>query len=112
MVNSSDYTTRVADSLLQIEMELRQMGVWESEPPPPEALRSTQPFALDRLEFTQWLQFVFLSHMKELIEGGHPLPQVSGMAPMAEEHFRGREESGIGLIGELKEMDQLLSGQP
>ena len=50
--------------------------------------------------------------MKALIEGGHPLPQVSGMAPMAEEHFRGREESGTVLISELAEMDRLLSGQP
>jgi uncharacterized protein YqcC (DUF446 family) len=34
------------------------------------------------------------------------------MAPMAEEHFRGREESGAALISKLEEMDRLLSGQP
>ena len=60
MANSSDHTTRVADSLLQIEMELRRIDAWESEPPSPEALQSAQPFAVDTLEFTQWLQFVFV----------------------------------------------------
>ena len=112
MANLSDHTTRVADSLLQIEIELRRIDAWESEPPSPEALQSAQPFAVDTLEFTQWLQFVFVSRMKVLIEGGQPLPQVSGMAPMAEEHFRGREESGASLISKLEEMDRLLSGQP
>jgi uncharacterized protein YqcC (DUF446 family) len=49
--------------------------------------------------------------MKVLIEQGQPLPEVSGMAPMAEEHFNAREESGQKLIEELAEMDRLLSGK-
>jgi uncharacterized protein YqcC (DUF446 family) len=110
MAGLSDQTSRVAGSLIQIEMELRRMRVWESEPPPVEALQSTQPFGIDRLEFNQWLQFVFISRMKMLIEQGQPLPQVSGMAPMAEEYFRGGQESARRLIDELAEMDQLLSG--
>jgi uncharacterized protein YqcC (DUF446 family) len=110
MSGSSDHIARVADSLIQIEMELRRLGVWESQPPPAEALQSTQPFAVDRLAFTQWLQFVFIRRMTVLIEENRPLPQVSGMAPMAEEHFRARPESGKSLIDELAEMDRLLSG--
>ena len=41
----------VADGLLAIETELRRMAYWESEPPPPEALTSTQPFCMDTLGF-------------------------------------------------------------
>ncbi|MBL3558114.1 MULTISPECIES: YqcC family protein [Marinobacter] len=111
MARQSDHTARVADSLLQIEIELRRIGAWEPDPPPEEALQSTKPFAVDTLEFTQWLQFVFIYRMKVMIESGHALPEVSGMAPMAEEHFRGRSEPGQGLIRELAEMDRLLSGQ-
>ncbi len=111
MSQSSAQIAEVADSLLRIEMELRQLGVWESEAPPPEAFDSTQPFCIDTLEFTQWLQFVFVARLKILIEADHPLPSVSGIAPMAEEHFRGRPESGEGLIRELEVMDKLLSGQ-
>lgn len=111
MATSPDLISEVADSLLKIELELRQLGAWESESPPEEAFRSAQPFCIDTLEFTQWLQFVFVARMKVLVESDHPLPQVSGMAPMAEEHFRGRPESGAGLIRALEEMDRLLSGR-
>lgn len=99
----------VADGLLRIERELRRLGAWSEDPPGKEALGSTQPFAVDALTFTEWLQFIFLTRMKELIEHGQPLPAVSGMAPMAEEYFRGRPESGAELVHELELMDQLLS---
>ena len=110
MTESDSRVGRVADSLLRIEIELRRLGAWESEPPPAEAFRSDKPFCLDTMAFTQWLQFVFVDRMKVLIEGGHRLPEVSGIAPMAEEHFRGRPESGRALIRELEVMDRLLSG--
>lgn len=101
---------RVTDSLLQLELELRQLQVWEFSPPAESALQSSEPFCLDTLEFTQWLQFVFLPKMKALVEGGQPLPSVSGIAPMAEEHFRGRQQSSLRLIRALEQMDRLLSG--
>ena len=110
MTESDSRVARVADSLLRIEIELRRLGAWESEPPPAEAFRSDKPFCLDTMAFTQWLQFVFVDRMKVLIEGGHRLPEGSGIAPMAEEHFRGRPESGRALIRELEVMDRLLSG--
>lgn len=111
MAGASGHVARVADSLIQIEIELRQLGLWESRPPAREALQSTQPFAIDRLEFTQWLQFVFIARMKVLIEAGRPLPEVSGMAPMAEEYFSARKESGDTLVEALADMDRLLSGR-
>ncbi|MBW7469428.1 YqcC family protein [Marinobacter sp. M216] len=110
MSDSSDQVGQVADSLLRIEMELRQLGLWDEEPPSPEAMQSTQPFCIDTLEFTQWIQFVFVERMKVIIQNDHPLPAVSGIAPMAEEHFRGRPESGESLVRELEEIDRLLSG--
>lgn len=103
-------TAQVADRLLGIEIELRRLQLWEHERPPAEAFHSTEPFCIDTLEFTQWVQFVFLERMKFIIESAQPLPEVSGIAPMAEEHFRGRPESGQGLIRELEAVDQLLSG--
>jgi len=109
MSASSDIFSDVADRLLSIEAEMRRIGVWSSEPPCAEALASTQPFCIDTLEFTEWVQFVFISRMTVLVEQGQALPRVSGMAPMAEEHFRGRDQSGHGLIRVLQEMDQLLS---
>ncbi|WP_417517647.1 YqcC family protein [Marinobacter sp.] len=109
MKGSGDITGQVADCLLSIEMALRQLGMWETERPPADAFVSSEPFCLDTLTFTQWLQFVFLERMKLIIESAHPLPTVSGIAPMAEEYFRGRPESGQSLIRELEAFDRLLS---
>ncbi|PSF09761.1 YqcC family protein [Marinobacter halophilus] len=110
MSTNKHHFDQITDSLLQIEIELRQLEVWEVIPPAEEAFQSTEPFCLDTMEFTQWLQFVFLEKMKGLVESGHPLPLVSGIAPMAEEYFRGRPQSGQRLIRALEEMDRLLSG--
>jgi uncharacterized protein YqcC (DUF446 family) len=90
-------------------MELRSLGYWESEPPPDAALRSQQPFCVDTLAFTQWLQFIFLPMMKTRLEQGQPLPTVSGIAPMAEEFFRKESMTGESLIEALRHMDSLLS---
>lgn len=111
MTDPKDLVAQVADSLLRIEMELRQLDLWQAERPDPEAFQSTQPFCIDTLEFHQWLQFVFVERMIVIIEQGQPLPRMSGIAPMAEEHFRVRPESGKSLIRELEEIDRLLSGK-
>ncbi|WP_111496649.1 MULTISPECIES: YqcC family protein [Marinobacter] len=101
----------VADGLLTIEVELRRLEYWEYQPPSPEALQSAQPFCVDTLTFPQWLQFIFLPRMKDLIEADRDLPAVSGIAPMAEEFFRKESVSGRVLINELARIDSILSGQ-
>jgi len=53
MSKDSAHLDQVTDSLLKIEIELRQLGVWQAEPPPQEAFQSTQPFCLDTMEFPQ-----------------------------------------------------------
>ncbi|TBW54481.1 YqcC family protein [Marinobacter halodurans] len=107
---NDEQVTYIADGLLAIEVELRRLDYWEHEPPEPEALQSSQPFCVDTLTFTQWLQFIFLPRMKDLIEEERALPAVSGIAPMAEEFFRQEPVSGRIVINELARIDALLSG--
>lgn len=101
----------VASVLIDIESELRQLSLWESEPPDSAALASTQPFAIDTLTLPQWLQFVFLPTMYELMESGEELPAKCGIAPMAEEYFRGKAAGVTRLIGTLEQVDELLCGE-
>lgn len=110
MTTSQALFSEVADRLLGIEIEMRRIDVWSSEAPSEDALSSQQPFCIDTLEFTEWLQFVFLERMRMIVEQGHSLPGASGIAPMAEEYFRARPESGDGLVRELEAIDELLSG--
>ncbi|WP_318261525.1 YqcC family protein [Zhongshania marina] len=101
----------VAAVLMDIEAELRRMGCWQAEPPAPEALRSEQPFAIDTLNFAQWLQFIFIPRMQFLLDQQQDLPRASGIAPMAEEYFSGLQLPVEGLLTALQTMDALLGSQ-
>ncbi|ROM23230.1 pseudouridine synthase [Pseudomonas protegens] len=101
---------RIAEQLLLIERELRVQGLWGDAVPSAEALASTQPFAVDTLEFEQWLQWIFLPRMKMILEQDLPLPNASGIQEMAEMVFSTRPMQGRDqqLRVLLKEFDQLI----
>ena len=104
--------TEVAEVLIDIEAQLRQLGQWDKIPPSTEALASSQPFCVDTLTLPQWLQFVFLPTIYQMLEEGQPLPQRCGIAPMAEEFYR---DSGLAvgsLVDALLRIDELLSEEP
>lgn len=101
--------TDIAELLIDIEAELRQLGLWDRLPPSPEALASDQPFSIDTLTLPQWLQFIFLPTIYRLLEEGQPLPQRCGIAPMAEEYFRGLGMASAALERALLQVDELLS---
>lgn len=77
-------THQLADLILDIEAEMRRIGLWEHTPPPEEALASLAPFCHDTLTFEQWLQWVFLPKMKQVVESGEEFPASSDIQPLAE----------------------------
>lgn len=99
----------VAEVLIDVERELRVLRLWESEPPSAQALASTQPFAIDTLNFPQWLQFIFLPRMYMMIEARAPLPSNCGVAPMAEQYFSVMTVHSAPLIAHLQRIDELLT---
>ena len=101
---------QVAAVLIDIEAEMRQVGCWDSVAPQPEALRSEQPFAVDTLNFAQWLQFVFIPKMHFLVAEQIELPKACGIAPMAQEYFRVQQLPVVGLLNALVQVDKLLGG--
>jgi uncharacterized protein YqcC (DUF446 family) len=101
--------TQVAEVLIDIEAQLRQLGQWDKIPPSTEALASTEPFCVDTLTLPQWLQFVFLPTIYRMLEENQPLPQRCGIAPMAEEFFRGSGLAIGSLVDALLRVDELLS---
>ena len=101
--------TEIAEVLIDIEAQLRQLGQWESSPPSAAALASDQPFCVDTLTLPQWLQFIFLPTLYRMMEEGKTLPSRSGIAPMAEEYFRGTGLRSAELEAALVRVDELLS---
>lgn len=100
-----------AELLAVVEGELKALLLWEEQPPAPEALASTEPFCVDTIEFNQWLQFVFLPRIYDMIDRRQPLPRRCGIAPMAEEYLRVRSQSGTALVAVLGRLDRRLSQQ-
>lgn len=103
----TDRHVAVAEILLDIECELRRARLWQNEPPSEEALASDQPFAVDTLQFHQWLQFILLPRMHALVTAHLPLPQSCGIAPMAEETYRDQIEVMRPLLVQLQRLDRL-----
>jgi len=101
--------TEVAAVLIDIEAQLRQLGLWDNIPPSSDALASNQPFCVDTLTLPQWLQFVFLPALYQMVEHELELPARCGIAPMADEFFRGSGLATEPLAAALLRIDQLLS---
>lgn len=98
----------LASLLMDIELELRQNGLWQHTKPATQALQSREPFSVDRLDFNQWLQFIFLPRMYQCIEAQQPLPRACSIAPMAEESLQGTV--GVErLVAVLLKLDRLLT---
>ena len=103
--------TEIAEVLIDIEAQLRQLGLWDKIPPSSQALASTEPFCVDTLSLPQWLQFVFIPTIYQMLEAGEQLPERCGIAPMAEEFFRGSGLAIDSLVRSLESVDELLSQQ-
>lgn len=99
----------VAEILIDIEKKLHELQLWDEVEPSAEALASVQPFAVDTLNFPQWLQFIFIPRMFYLLETQKPLPSNCGIAPMAEQYFSVLALYSAPLIAHLQRIDDLLS---
>lgn len=98
----------IADQLLLIERELRLLGVWATSAPDAQALASGEPFCVDTLSFDQWLQWIFLPRMKDILENGEALPAASGILAMAEVVYSDRRGHAAGLLMALERFDRLI----
>ena len=100
----SDINHQLADLLLQIEAELRRMKLWQTEMPSAKALSSTTPFCADTLYYEEWLQWLFVPRMKEILEQSLPLPQQCDIHTYVEQQCRGDCERLLGLIKKFDEL--------
>jgi dTDP-4-dehydrorhamnose 3,5-epimerase len=100
--------TQVNELLIRLTHVLVDAQLWQSSPIEVEKLLSTEPFCCDTLQFEQWLQFVFIPKLQQLVDGGLPLPTEVSIAPMAEIYFS-KHACFCALHNVLVELDTTLS---
>ena len=99
---------QLEDTLLEIENELQQLGLWEKKQPPLPDLQSLMPFCYDTLRFPQWLQWVFLPRCQQMIKTRDGIPADSDIHTIAVYYFT---EAGIdakNLLIHVKRFDDLI----
>ena len=99
----------IAAQLIELEAGLRQLGLWSGDVRSPESLASDQPFAVDVLEMEQWLQYVFLPTLYNLLKQDAPMPEQCAVAPMAEETLGKKPIPCKALIATLRDLDRLIT---
>ena len=96
----------MADMLLELESEMRRLDLWASVMPGEEALRSTAPFAADRLAIEEWLQWIFIPAIKSIIESNEELPEKCEIYPYAEEYLLPGPNQPIRLLDLIRQIDE------
>lgn len=100
--------TQVRQQLNALQIVMRLHHLWEESPPSAEALASTQPFALDTLTATQWLQWIFLPRMHALLDANSELPRRFAISPYLEESLK-NEPYLTPLLEPVKTLEKLLN---
>lgn len=106
-----DITRRIADRLLEREVSLRLGGKWEQNQPSAAAHSSQPSFCVDILNLGQWLQWIFLPRMKQILEQKQPLPSKSGIDVNTEELLRGKGSHAGQLLRLIRRFDELIELQ-
>lgn len=99
---------RVSALLAEIRAEMEALELWQSTPPSAEALASSQPFCVDTLTFCEWLQWLLIPRLDEMIRRSLPLPQNSQIHPMAEEAFKLITADTDQLLALIEQLDRSL----
>lgn len=101
----------VASLLGELTAELQRLGRWQDEHPGKEALASELPFCVDTLSFDQWLQFVLIPRMEQLVMLQAPLPTSVSLYPMASEVYKNELAEMASLLRLIGRFDLLLTGK-
>lgn len=95
--------------LVELEDQLRLLKCWQSERPSEHSLSSSEPFSIDTLCFTQWLQFIFIEKMRQLLQQNQPLPSAMEIAPMASEYFKMQQLNSGEILNLITRIDCVIN---
>ncbi|WP_375751111.1 YqcC family protein [Vibrio sp. HN007] len=97
---------RLKQHFIDLESLMRELNLWQDTRPSDKALSSREPFGVDTLRPEQWLQWIFIPKMLDLIEHEQPMPCGFAITPYFEESWKGDNDKD-GLIKLLTLIDEV-----
>lgn len=107
---SQNRLANVRKIIAEIEAEMKRKGYWSTQPLPAEAYDFRQAFAMDTMAFSQWLQFVFIPRVRQILEEQRAFPARSMVGTQAIREFDG-DANAAQLISLLNDFDRLFDKQ-
>lgn len=77
----------------EIEAELKRLNRWSLSPLPAEKFNDMGAFGENTMSFEQWLQFILIPRINEIVESKGEFPEGSMLAPYAIRYFDGDHEA-------------------
>ena len=79
----------------EIEAELKRLARWSLNPLPAEAFEDMGAFGSNTMSFENWLQFVLIPRIREIVKEQGNFPAGSNLAPYAIRYFDGDYASDL-----------------
>jgi uncharacterized protein YqcC (DUF446 family) len=98
---------RIGANIAEIENEMKRIGYWQSDPLRPEQYEFRSAFAMDTMAFSQWLQFIFIPRVKNMLETGEKFPPDSQNGAQAVREFDG-DDRAQGIVTLLSDFDEII----
>lgn len=95
----------VAELLLLLEKEMRDLEMWSEQSPSRSAMASENPFCFDTMPLEEWLQWVFIKQLKAMLEQGERLPERCEITPYAEETWQDDKRPLENLLRIIQALD-------
>jgi uncharacterized protein YqcC (DUF446 family) len=83
----------VQTKLDEIVAEMKRVGFWQNEPLLPEQYDFQAAFAMDTMAFNQWLQFVFVPRVEQILDSQGTFPYRSQVGTQAIREWDGVPEA-------------------
>lgn len=103
-------TERARAKILEVEQEMKKIGIWQNAPIAEAAMQFKEAFGADTMTFAQWLQFVLIRRVREIIESNGEFPARSQVGAYAVREFDGFDAAS-DLVLLLGEFDDLFCGE-
>ena len=93
----------------ELETELRACNHWSGMPPSVEALSSTEPFCVDTLSCTEWLQWIYVPRLRAIIDQQTALPAGAQVHPYVEEALAGMHVEARNILNVVARLDAAMA---